>query len=598
MKDDDEKVIPVKKRIDGSQLLDDVREFVGRFCAFPSPACLDVAALWAAHAHMIECFHTTPRLAMLSPEPGSGKTRVLEVLQLLTPSMLLLSASAPAVFRTIAEKPITLLFDEVDAIFKAGGDPGNDDLRALINSGYRRGATIPRCVGPTHDVAHFPVFAAKALAGLGDLPPTIMPRCVVFRMRKRAPGEHVEPFRVREHEEPGHALRDQLADWALTVGTAAGVAWPNMPDPVRDRLAEVWEPLFAVAEQAGGHWPETVWAACEHFLQDDGDASVSLGVRLLIDLRDAFGDAAALSTGTILARLCGEEPYTKDSDGDPVFIAESAPWGNLRGEPLNARGLARLVGRYDVAGRKVKIEQRSVRGYRKVDFWDAWQRYLPSPYPESPEPAELVEQRRQNVGFSVPDVEPVPEPGSTCPATGSGYGSGCGTGKRRCDAKVPEVPDFQGTEGRVPGSDPSVLDGPLREKVHTLPDGEHFFDELLRDVANLLNGNQLKTLTVRFKQMVLDGEYSDIALDQKERAVSRFYKVSGMSPEELSVLGLLSEVGGRATALKVAQRGIDLREDDVRAQLSSLGRRGLVESLQNDYRLTKSGKAFAATLPE
>ena len=66
-------------RPDGAQLLDDTREFIGRFCAFPSAACLDAVTLWAAHTHMVEHFHTTPRLAMLSPEPGSGKTRVLEV---------------------------------------------------------------------------------------------------------------------------------------------------------------------------------------------------------------------------------------------------------------------------------------------------------------------------------------------------------------------------------------------------------------------------------------------------------------------------------------------------------------------------------------
>jgi hypothetical protein len=51
-------------------------------------------------------------------------------------------------------------------------DQSNEDLRALLNSGYKRGATIPRCVGPKHDVQNFTVYCATALAGLGELPDT------------------------------------------------------------------------------------------------------------------------------------------------------------------------------------------------------------------------------------------------------------------------------------------------------------------------------------------------------------------------------------------------------------------------------------------
>ena len=137
---------------DGAALLDTVRAWIGRFVAFPSAACLDAVTLWAAHAHMVEHFHTSPRLAALSPEPESGKTRLLEILDLLTPnSMLIFSPSVAAIFRKLAQNQITLLFDEVDTIFtKRGKEDQNEDLRALINVGYRRGAAIPRCVGPKH----------------------------------------------------------------------------------------------------------------------------------------------------------------------------------------------------------------------------------------------------------------------------------------------------------------------------------------------------------------------------------------------------------------------------------------------------------------
>src|SRR5271166_885529 len=141
--------------------------------------------------------------------------------------MLSLSASPAAIFRTLSNRQITLLFDEVDAIWnKRGKDDSHEDLRALLNCGYKRGATIPRCVGPKHEIAYFPVFAAVALAGIGDLPDTIMTRAIVIRMRRRAPTEFVEPFRTRIHETPGNILRDRLMEWAGEVGQSVGGAWP------------------------------------------------------------------------------------------------------------------------------------------------------------------------------------------------------------------------------------------------------------------------------------------------------------------------------------------------------------------------------------
>jgi len=49
---------PLATAVDSAELLNSVCAFLSRFVAFPSPACLDTATLWAAHAHMVEHFHT------------------------------------------------------------------------------------------------------------------------------------------------------------------------------------------------------------------------------------------------------------------------------------------------------------------------------------------------------------------------------------------------------------------------------------------------------------------------------------------------------------------------------------------------------------
>lgn len=396
-----------KAEIDGAELLNDAQAFLRRFCVFPDEHCLTAVALWVAHAHAIRQFHTTPRLALISPEPESGKTRCLEVMHLLVPdSELVLNPSSASVFRKLAKKQITVLLDECDAIFKVHGkeDP-REDLRAMLNSGYRVGATIPRCVGPKHEVIDFPVFAACALAGIGDLPDTVMSRSIIIRMRRRAPHERIDDFRLRHAEPVGHALRERLAGWVALIAEEAGKAWPALPDGVTDRKAECWEPLIAIADQAGGQWPEMARSGCSALCRVAADRRVSLGIRLLADLRIIFVDATAMHTETLLVRLANGAEHGLDAD---------APWADLRGQPINQRTLAYYLKKYGVSPAKVRIDDRVLQGYRRVDLWDAWQRYLParSVTPENPEQAEQAEQippGGAGASLVVPDVPDVPD---------------------------------------------------------------------------------------------------------------------------------------------------------------------------------------------
>jgi hypothetical protein len=309
-----------------------------------------------------------------------------------------LSASTPATFRSLKKGQRTLLFDEVDAIFKKRGqDDGSEDLRALLNAGHRRGATIPRCVGPAHDVVEFPVFAACALAGLGDLPDTLMTRSVIIRMRRRLSSEEAESFRRREHAPEGFELRDVLAEWCASVSEQVADAWPDMPDGVSDRPADVWEPLLAVADAAGGHWPESARAACIELVKVRESREASLGVKLLGDLRTVFGDSDVLSTETILAGLCE---------------LEESPWASLRGKPLDARGLAYRLRQYGIASMDVKVDRKTLKGYRREHLWDSFARYLPPypvegqpPLPQQPGRSEVLSEVAPEVAQVVPEGE-------------------------------------------------------------------------------------------------------------------------------------------------------------------------------------------------
>ncbi len=418
---------PAPRRIpdwrgDPAALLDDVHEFIARYVAFPSEAAAHAVTLWAAHCHTPDSFESTPRIALLSPEPGSGKTRTLEVLELLTPRpMHALNASVAAIFRSIEKDRPTLLIDECDAIFtKHGKDDSNEDLRAMLNAGHRKGAVIPRCTGMQHDVTLFPVYAAVALAGLGDLPATLMSRSVVIRMRRRAPGEEVKPFRVRQATADAKPLAERLAAWMKQAAAKLDGSYPEMPPGITDRPADVWEPLIAVADAAGGDWPKRARAACTELAAAAETGEASLGVRLLTDLaevfaiRDEHGNptgemAKELSTTVILERL---------------KALEESPWNALgkRGEALDARGLATRLRGYGVtSGNLPRDGGTRLKGYSAASLTDAWTRYVPgsrisapSAPPAPPQAGDLFTGADTGTGAdaSAPPIPPAPPDGA------------------------------------------------------------------------------------------------------------------------------------------------------------------------------------------
>lgn len=177
----------------GAVLLCETAIFLARFVAFPSPEARDAVALWVVHAHGIEYFESTPRLALLSAEKQSGKTRTLEEIKLLAPHARHSSnLTCAALFRLVSAEQPTILMDEADTHFRPG-EQTHEELRGLVNAGHRKGAVAYRCVGQNQEVRPFQAYAAVALAGIGGLPDTVLDRAVLVRMRRRAPNEPVEP---------------------------------------------------------------------------------------------------------------------------------------------------------------------------------------------------------------------------------------------------------------------------------------------------------------------------------------------------------------------------------------------------------------------
>ncbi len=109
-----------------------------------------------------------------------------------------------------------------------------------------------------------------------------------------------------------------------------------MPDGITDRPADVWEPLLAVADVAGGDWPRRACEACVTLVKaSQTNDKGSIGVRLLTDLRDhVLIGIDRLPTVAILDRL---------------NALDDAPWADFNGRPLDSRRLSQMLGEYVTA---------------------------------------------------------------------------------------------------------------------------------------------------------------------------------------------------------------------------------------------------------
>jgi hypothetical protein len=449
--------------ITGAELLADVYEFTGKFIAYPSNEAHVAHVLWIVHTHLMEAWESTPRLAFLSPEPASGKTRALEISELLVPNPVEAINVTPAyLFRKVGAddaKP-TILYDEIETVFGPKAKE-NEEIRGLLNAGHRRGAVAGRCVvhGKKVETEEISAFCAVALAGLGWLPDTILSRSVIIRMRRRGPGEKVMAYRRRVHAPFGQTLRECLAAWAADEVEAMADARPEMPPGIEDRDADVWEPLLAIADAVGADWPERARGAAVALVGAARDAEPSLGIKLLADLKTLFDASTldAMPTEVILSRL--------------TELPES-PWGDLGGKPINDRKLGRRLREYGVKSKVIRVGDRTPRGYLREDLQDAWLRYLPAHDAAEAQQAQQVQREPGTGGFSQKNVAQTEENernGSATSATDVADGkrnspperNGNISTKSSIVVDVADVALMRGNGGEAPGDDlaiPAFLD--------------------------------------------------------------------------------------------------------------------------------------------
>lgn len=356
-KDIVDEIKPLERSVDGAELLSSLKQKLLKYVILPGGVAEPIAA-WIVLTYCYVSFRILPMLGICSPVKRCGKTTLLEILQSSVNKGLTASNISPAaVFRTIEKHSPTLLVDEADTFLK-----DNDELRGVLNSGHTRAtAFVVRVEGESHEPIKFSTWGPKAVAMIGTLPDTLQDRSVVVSLRRKAPGETVSRIGI-DFERECLELRRACKRWADDHINTLRAIKLEIPQTNNDRMTDNWTPLIAIADVAGGDWPELIRKSMFGMLDGADD---SIGPKLLKDIQDVFKFHQ------------GERIFSDDMVSALTDIKDS-PWGDWnRGKGLTQHGLARLLKPFSVHPKIMRIGEGIRKGYELKSFNDAFKRYIP-----------------------------------------------------------------------------------------------------------------------------------------------------------------------------------------------------------------------------
>jgi putative DNA primase/helicase len=357
---------PWPEPVNGVDVLNDMASTTRRFMVMAEEQ-IDLTALWCFTTHLFEEFDLFPRIYVNAPQHSCGKSTIMQLITtFVQKGNHLTSVSPSALMRSISKRKHTPVLDERDS-FK------NEGLKVLFKAGYEKATSMHELSGSqdtNYETQQFDVFAPMALSGIGRLDPIVESRCFIIQLQRSKPGEKRPRLRSRKMK-PMRDLGRKAARWALdNMAKVREFDLDSLEDKldqigVSGRDADNLEPLLAVAEIVGGEWPErarkaAVWLYCK-----DKPATQSTAEKLLSDIRDEF-DAS------------GESFLHPDDLVEKLKDRLDGYWSTYaEGVGLTSGSLTSLLRPFNIVRAQKDCQGENKRVYRRQDFEDAFERYVP-----------------------------------------------------------------------------------------------------------------------------------------------------------------------------------------------------------------------------
>ncbi len=237
--------------IQPGEVFNTVHDLFRQYVDFRSDIESRILSLWAIGTYFYTLFPAYPYLALNGPK-NSGKSTVLRVLQPLAFNMITTSdPTGPSMFRLIHNTSCTVGIDEAER-YHNPKDPGMQQIRQLLNSGYKQGMPAIRVTGDYLKPQAFVVYSQKILAAITGLEDILASRCIAIPMRRTTRKMPSFP-----PDFDGAGIRHQLYTLTLTYFQSVYTNYFDRPQlhKLHNRSGELWSPLVALAaffEEQGG----------------------------------------------------------------------------------------------------------------------------------------------------------------------------------------------------------------------------------------------------------------------------------------------------------------------------------------------------------
>jgi hypothetical protein len=350
----DTEVEPWPEPVDTKALLTELMEIVRRYVVVHDDGAMAIT-LWVAFAWAHHVAVHSPILEVTSPEPDCGKTTACGVLKLLTPrAYAAAELSGPSLYRFVDHVCPTLIVDDADRLYQR-----KPELAHIVNVSWTRGTKIPR---QDHGVTRwFDPFCPKVIAGVGlRLDKTTATRTITVKLWPKLPSEKVADFGYCDDEE-FLTLRRKLLRWSADNAEAVKDARPVMPEGFNNRLRLNWKLLLAIADLAGGPWPQRARTAALKLARKRHQPSE--GRRLLAAFDVIFSTCKQVTSDDVRRLIADPE----------------AEWCDFRNRgSITKRQIALLLDQYDIHPEVIHVGRDAKRGYKIEWFADAFARFLPT----------------------------------------------------------------------------------------------------------------------------------------------------------------------------------------------------------------------------
>lgn len=346
------------------ELFDSIAAYISKYLACDQHQ-LTVLTLWVGYTRFFKAFFTAVYLNICSPQPQSGKSTCLMLLNALVGKPSFITGASPATLMNFLltktnqvdgnKFESTLFLDDCHHTF---GPSERQPVVALLNSGsdaspcYFSGAL------------EYYLFGPKAFAGNASLPRSLAARCIPITLRRRKSTDQIARLHPLEAHKHGLELVSKLVPWInnnrAAIEKVAPTSPPRIPQGHTPREQACAEPLIHLADLIGGSWPEKARRALSHIFRL---AEGTTTVELLCDMRSLFyskGDPEFIATKEILGALRG---------------LEHRPWGAWTAN--SGKRLGALLGPLGITSRFLNRQSTAMNVYYFKHFQDAWDRYIP-----------------------------------------------------------------------------------------------------------------------------------------------------------------------------------------------------------------------------